>query len=474
MKMIAKLTLCWIVISGMASARAELPDFVPLVKQSSPAVVNISVKSSQSSNPFTDKDLPNLPDDSPLREFFKHFFEEQQGAQEGDEGASEKRSNSVGSGFIVSEDGFIITNHHVVNNAEEIVVKLSDRREFDAKLIGSDERSDVALIKIEAEGLPSVKIGSSKELKVGEWVLAIGSPFGFEHSATAGIVSAKGRSLPSGDSNYVPFIQTDVAINPGNSGGPLFNLKGEVVGINSQIFSGTGGFMGLSFTIPIDMAMDIINQLKEKGKVSRGWLGVLIQDVDRELAESFGMDKPQGALISQVYADTPASKAGFQVGDVIIEFNGHEIERSSQLPPIVGLTPIGKAIIAKVIRQNHSIDLEVVVGELPAKDELELTQNIGESKYYKSKRLGLTLAELSSEEREKYGVEQGLLIKQLESNAVDAGLRKGDVILMISQAKMSSLQVFKTEEKTFTKGQVLPLLIKRGNAPSYIAIRVQD
>ena len=332
-------------------------------------------------------EIPDLPEDSPFREFFRRFF--------GEGEIEEFDAQSLGSGFIISEDGFIISNNHVVRNADEVVVRLSDRREFTATVVGTDEASDVALLKIDAEGLPVVRIGTGYELKVGEWVLAIGSPFGFDHSVTAGIVSAKGRSLPR--ENYVPFIQTDVAINPGNSGGPLFNLDGQVVGVNSQIFSRTGGFMGLSFAIPIDVAMDVADQLREKGRVSRGWLGVLIQDVTRELAESFGMDKPQGALVARVLDGSPAERAGFEVGDIVLSFDGHAIERSSELPPIVGRTRAGREVGVGILRDGQAMTLQVTTDELPAEDEVQVAAAQGPDGV-EATRLGIVVRDMTEEE----------------------------------------------------------------------------
>ena len=305
-----------------------------------------------------------LPEGMPpeMEELFKHFFNDPNGGGFG----GQEDAQSLGSGFIISQDGYILTNHHVVNNADEIVVKLTDRRELVAKLIGSDARTDIAVLKVQATSLPVVNIGSPNDLKVGEWVLAIGSPFGFDQSVTAGIVSAKGRSLPGG--NYVPFIQTDVAINPGNSGGPLFNMDGKVVGINSQIYSRTGGFMGLSFAIPMDVAMNVVDQIKTSGKAAHGWLGVQIQDVTRQLAESFGMKQPQGALVSKIIPNSPAEKAGLQIGDVITEFNGHPIQSSADLPPMVGMTPINDEGKLTIIRQGETKTVEFKVGLLPDQD----------------------------------------------------------------------------------------------------------
>ena len=280
--------------------------------------------------------------------------------------APEERPRGVGSGFVLSSDGIIMTNAHVVDGADEVIVTLTDKREFKAKVVGADKRTDVAVLKIDASGLPVVRFGDASKLKVGEWVLAIGSPFGFEQSVTAGIVSAKGRSLP--DENFVPFIQTDVAINPGNSGGPLFNMKGEVVGINSQIFTRSGGFMGLSFAIPIDVAIDVSNQLKKDGKVSRGWLGVVIQEVNKDLAESFGLDKPAGALVAQVLEDGPAAKGGLQVGDVILSMNGQPIVMSADLPHLVGSLKDGEKAKLEIIRNGKRQNLDISVGALPDDD----------------------------------------------------------------------------------------------------------
>lgn len=311
-------------------ANAQLPEFTELVEQASPAVVNISTRQVI---PTQAAGMQQMPDLEGLPPMFREFFERSI-PQLPQQAPRQRQAQSLGSGFIISADGYVLTNNHVVADADEIVVRLSDRSELEAKLVGADPRTDVALLKVEGKNLPTVKLGKSEALKVGEWVVAIGSPFGFDHSVTAGIVSAKGRSLP--DENYVPFIQTDVAINPGNSGGPLFNLDGEVVGINSQIFTRSGGFMGLSFAIPIDVAMNVADQLKAEGKVSRGWLGVVIQEVNKDLAETFGLDKPAGALVAQVLENGPAAKGGLQVGDVILALDGQPILVSADLPHLVG------------------------------------------------------------------------------------------------------------------------------------------
>ena len=313
----------------------------------------------------------------------------------------EKRS-SLGSGFILSKDGYVITNNHVVKDADEVVVTLQDRREFVAELVGTDGRSDIAVLKIKGENLPTIKLGDSDDLKVGEWVLAIGSPFGFDHTVTAGIVSAIGRSLPN--ENYVPFIQTDVAINPGNSGGPLFNMDGEVIGVNSQIYSRTGGFMGLSFAVPINVVTNVYEQLKNQGHVSRGWLGVLIQDVTRELAESFGMKRPQGALIAKVLSDGPAEKAGLEVGDIVLKFDGQEVRYSSDLPPLVGSSKVGERIPVEIIRRGKSKALDVVIAELPDEKDIVVADS-GKDNITRSNALNIIVKNLTDEQREDLGIE---------------------------------------------------------------------
>ena len=358
----------------------------------------------------------------------------------------------------------------MVEDADEILVRLNDRRELKAKVIGADANSDLALLKVDATDLPEVQMGSSSDLKVGEWVMAIGSPFGFEASVSVGVVSALGRNLPS--ENYVPFIQTDVAINPGNSGGPLFNLDGEVVGINSQIYSRTGGFMGLSFAIPIDVALDVVKQLKTKGHVSRGWLGVLIQDVTRELAESFGMDKPHGALVAQVVEDSPASKAGIQVGDVITRFNGTKVNYSSDLPPLVGRVQAGEEIRIKVIRDGRSKTLKVKIGELKKDDKVKLA----ESKPEKSKvnKLGITVSEIPEELKELYSIEKGgVVVEEAEAGAaVDAGIQLGDAIVKINGVSVKDISHFDELVKGLPSGKSVPVLIKRRSGPMFLALRV--
>jgi serine protease Do len=461
--------LIFIFISQIATA-VSLPDFTPLVESNSAAVVNISttLKKNQSGK-IPGHPIPDIPEDSPFYDFFKKFFGE---IPEGGLEPFEQRS-SLGSGFILSGDGYVITNNHVVKDADEIVVSLQDRREFIAKLIGIDERSDIAVLKIDGDNLPTVKLGNSNSLKVGEWVLAIGSPFGFDHSVTAGIVSAIGRSLPN--ENYVPFIQTDVAINPGNSGGPLFNLDGEVVGVNSQIYSRTGGFMGLSFAVPINVVTNVYEQLRDKGHVSRGWLGVLIQDVTRELAESFGMKRPHGALIAKVLEGGPAEKAGFEVGDIVTKYNGTEISFSADLPPLVGNSKVGSNIPVEIIRRGKTKTLTVNIAELPEEDELRIASGDNGSSV-KSNTLNISVKDLSEEQRKGLQIEDhGVLVNSVaDGPAKKAGIRNGDVLLLINNIKVKNAEHFEQIAKDLPKDKSIPVLIQRRGGPIFLALKLTD
>jgi serine protease Do len=446
------------------AALAQLPDFTPLVEKCGAAVVNISTTQKIPPAEQQPPDGMEIPEGTPFDDFFKRFFGER---------GMPSEVKSLGSGFIVSADGYVLTNHHVVKDADEIVVRLQDRRELVAKVVGSDKRSDIALLKIDADNLPVVKMGSANKLKVGEWVLAIGSPFGFDHSVTAGIVSAKGRSLPS--DNYVPFIQTDVAINPGNSGGPLFNMEGEVVGVNSQIYSRTGGFMGLSFAIPTEVAMKVVEQLKSQGHVSRGWLGVQIQDVTRELAESFGMKKPEGALISRVLPKSPAEAAGLQVGDIIIEFNGEEITTSSSLPPMVGITKVGETARVKIIRHGEEKEVPVAIGTLPDEDETMQGTNEG-APAAPANRLNISVSDLTPELREQLDVPQnGVLVQSVTPGpAFNAGIRRGDVILRIQEHTIRDANHFYGLIKDLPKEKSLPVLVQRRGGSLFLAMKLSD
>jgi serine protease Do len=446
-------------LSAPALAK-DVVDVADLVEMQGPAVVNISttrlVKHSQEGMPFV------IPDEEDLQEFFRHFFPGGPGGKRGP--MQEIPARGSGSGFIVSSDGYILTNEHVVKDADEVVVKLIDKRTFTAKVVGTDARSDVAVIKINANNLPAVKLGDPTKLRVGEAVAAIGSPFGFENSVTAGIVSAKGRTLPA--ESYVSYIQTDVPINPGNSGGPLFNMKGEVVGMNSQIYSRSGGYQGVSFAIPIDVAMEVVDQLKSGGKVSRGWLGVVIQEVTADLAESFGLDRPRGALVAQVQDDSPASKAGLQASDVILAYNGNAVENSADLPRMVGLSKPGTKIPMEVWRKGKVQQMSVVLGELPADNPLA-----GKSSKAFS-RGGLALSELSEEQRYALDVDHGLLVEDASGDAARAGIRTGDVILAVNNSKVSSVEAFRKAIAAVPVGKSAAILVRRGDGSLYIPLKI--
>jgi len=443
-----------------------LPDFTSLVESNATAVVNISTTQLVKRPSGPGAEIPETPEgNGPFNDFLRRYFGE-------DELPPEFFDNkSLGSGFLVSPDGYILTCAHVVENATEILVRLTDRREFTAKVIGADRRSDVALLKIDATGLPQVRIGEPEKVRVGEWVLAIGSPFGFESSATAGIVSAKGRSLPR--ENYVPFIQTDVAINPGNSGGPLFNMKGEVIGINSQIYSRTGGFMGLSFAVPIDIAMQVSKQLKASGHVKRGWIGVTIQDVTRELAESFGMKRPSGALIADVLPDGPAAKSDLRVGDVVLEYEGHRINLSADLPPLVGQTAPGTRAKLGIIRSGQAQSVSVTIAELPEETAETRTEPLPGPE--RTGVLGMQLKDLLPAQRKQLGVSQGVLVEKVaEGPALKAGVRPGDVILQVQGRPMRSAAELRDLAPQLPRNKPVPVLVRRGAAALFLALRIPE
>jgi len=439
----------------------ELPDFTGLVEKQGPAVVNIS-STQIIRNPQT---FPNIPENDPFYDFFKRFAPQMPHEQE---------SQSLGSGFVISADGYIMTNAHVVDHADKITVRLTDKREFSAKVIGADRRTDVALLKIEATGLPIITKGDPNKLKVGEWVVAIGSPFGFDSSVTAGIVSAKGRSLPR--DNFVPFIQTDVAINPGNSGGPLFNMNGEVVGINSQIYTRSGGSMGLSFAIPIDVAMQVADQLRTTGKVVRGRIGVTIQELTLELAESFGLSKPSGALVSSVEKNAPADKAGIEASDVILKFDGKPVDNSNDLPRIVAATKPGSKVVVELWRKGASKKVTVEVGQMPEEGGLasSATPEKGDGAE-KIPRLGIAVSELSKEKQQELEVAGGLVVESVEGSAARAaGLQQGDVLLALGNVQIRTLAQFNNFLKQIAKGRNVALLVRRGDNVLYVAIRLDE
>lgn len=451
-----------LLIAGFAQAAPnQLLDASDLVEKEGPAVVNISTTTVIQHGV---QGMP-MPDDQEMFDFFRKFMPP--GVTPRQRGPREVPARASGSGFIVSSDGYILTNAHVVDGADDVVVKLIDKRKFTAKVIGFDSRTDVALIKINATQLPTVTMGDPNKLRVGEPVVAIGSPFGFENSVTSGIVSAKGRSLP--DENYVPFIQTDAAINPGNSGGPLFNMRAEVVGINSQIYSRSGGYQGVSFAIPIDVAMGVADQLKTGGKVSRGWLGVAIQEVTADLAESFGLSRPAGALISSVLDDSPAEKGGLQASDVILRFDGKAVENSGDLPRLVGAVKPGSKVPVEVWRKGALKELTLAVGAMPEDDN-------GGSTLRKSgkdvSRGGLALSELSSEQKQALKLSNGLLVEDATGDAVRAGIREGDVILAVNNTTVKTVDEFRRLIRAVPKGKSVAILVHRGDGTLYIPLKI--
>ncbi|MEX6504156.1 DegQ family serine endoprotease [Pseudomonas sp. 25A3E] len=467
-------SLLAVLLCGQALvAQAQLPDFTELVEEASPAVVNISTRQKLPERMSSGGGALSIPDLEGLPPAFREFFERSiPQVPRAPGGGRQREAQSLGSGFIISADGYVLTNNHVIADADEIVVRLSDRSELQATLVGTDPRSDVALLKIDGKDLPTVRLGKSEELKVGEWVLAIGSPFGFDHSVTAGIVSAKGRSLPN--ESYVPFIQTDVAINPGNSGGPLFNLDGEVVGINSQIFTRSGGFMGLSFAIPMSVAMDVAEQLKADGKVSRGWLGVVIQEVNKDLAESFGLDKPAGALVAQVLDGGPAAKGGLRVGDVILSMNGKPIVMSADLPHLVGALKPGSKANLEVVREGSRKSLQVLIGALP-EEGVELAGMEGPGVERSSNRLGVKVAELTGEQKKALDLQGGVVIKEvLDGPAAMIGLRPGDVITHLNNQAIDSAKTFAQVAQSLPKNRSVSMRVLRQGRASFITFKLAE
>lgn len=465
MNVLSKLTplffLGLLAMVGSAANAAQLPEFRDIVKENSPAVVKIIVESSAPRG--------GQPGPEEIPEYLRRFFEFR-----GQPPQPHQRMG-MGSGFIISADGLIVTNNHVVEGADSVLVRMSDRREFDAEIIGTDPRSDLALLRVDGGDLPVLKLAAEGELDVGEWVLAIGSPFGLDYSVTAGIVSAKGRSLPTErNENYVPFIQTDVAINPGNSGGPLFNLDGEVVGVNSQIFTRSGGSIGLSFAIPVSVVRNVIKQLEENGRVTRGWLGVTIQDVDKTLAESFGLERPMGALIVQLSPDGPADKSGLEEGDIILSFDGKGIPTSSDLPHVVGLIAPGTEVPVEVVRDRKKRKLKVEVGGLDAEDSYSLSGGTADEN--NGGRTGIVVAEATPEMLERAGVSGGVLVREVVpgSPAAEAGVVQGDIITLLGSTPVKNVKAFdKAVDKLDSETSVHLRLMRRGS-PLFIGLKLKD
>ncbi len=466
-------TVTFVAVSPMQAAHAQaarvLPDFTDLVDQVGPSVVNI-----RTMEKVTPRSAQGGPGDEEMLEFFRRFGipmpnMPRQAPRQNRPQQEEEHPRGVGSGFILTADGFIMTNAHVVDGADEVLVTLTDKREFKAKIIGTDKRSDVAVVKIEATGLPAVKVGDVGRLRVGEWVMAIGSPFGLENSVTAGIVSAKQRD--TGD--YLPFIQTDVAINPGNSGGPLINMRGEVVGINSQIYSRSGGFMGISFAIPMDEAVRVSDQLRNSGRVSRGRIGVTIEPVGKDLAESIGLGKPSGALVRAVEPGSPAEKAGIEGGDIITRFDGKAIEKSSDLPRMVGGTKPGTKSALSVFRRGATKELSITIAEVEsdkplakasARDDKPKASTVGQA-------VGLTVSELSDAQKKEFKIKGGVRVDSAVDAAARAGLREGDIILALANTDVASVKEFEVALSKHDKSKALPVLIRRADLTQFVIIK---
>ena len=447
----------WMPLAGLAA----LPELKGIIKQVSPAVVNINT--TQKVQTGAPGGMPQFPEGTPFDEFFKRFFEGRPDMPQ------EHEAHSLGSGFVISPDGYILTNAHVVKDAESINVRFNDHSEKPAKLIGLDERTDVALLKIQGKNLPTVTLGDSDKLEVGDWVVAIGSPFGLESTATQGIVSALGRSLP-GDS-YVPFIQTDAAVNPGNSGGPLINTQGEVIGINAQIFTQSGGYMGLSFAIPINVANRIADQIKTHGRASHGYLGVMIQPVTQELADSFGLQDVRGALVAQVMENSPAAKAGLQVGDVILAFNSKPVNQSSDLPPLVSATPVGEKASIDLMRKGKSVTLQAKIEELKDTETTAAASQSG-----RTELAGMQVRDLSDAERKQSGLSSGgvLVLNVDKGPAREAGIRAGDILLSINNHTVTDSDDLAALLKKLDKNRSVPVLVKRGDAQIFLAMRLSE
>lgn len=442
---------------------ADYPDFTDLIESTSPAVVKIDTVTPVA----TGGPQAEIPDS--LRRFFDYYqFQQPQPRQ--------RESEAIGSGFIISDDGYVLTNNHVIDGATQITVRLTDRRQYDAEVIGVDPQSDLALLKIEAENLPAAQFADSDDLKVGDWVVAIGSPFNLDFSASAGIVSAIGRSLPDGSGqDYVPFIQTDVAINPGNSGGPLFNMDGDVVGINSQIFTRSGGYMGLSFAIPSSVAMEVVEQLKDTGSVARGYLGVVIREVDQELAEAFGLDRPRGALVNDVTPNSPAARADLRPGDIIVAFDGEPVDYSSDLPHIVGLRMPGESYSVELVRQGRELEIEIRIGQLGSSEvEQASSKQPSQNAVPDSAALGLVVEELDPRMASRLRVDGGILVRAVESGSAgdNAGLSAGDIIVQLGFQSVSSLRDYQDVLAQADSGERLPIRFFRNGNSVYTTIRV--
>lgn len=444
--------LCLCCVHAGVAAAQNLPDFTKLVEENVSSIVHVGTSRSLATS--------DDPRRAELEELLRYFY--------GEQAPDRRQSRASGSGFLVSEDGYVVTNHHVVADADEITITLADHREYVASLVGSDLGSDLAVLKIEASGLKPARLGSSHDLKVGEWVLAIGSPFGLQYSVAAGIISFMGRSIPTGGSNYVSYIQTDVAINPGHSGGPLLNMAGEVVGINSQIFTNSGGSIGLSFAIPVDVARNVITQLRDTGKVQRGYLGVGYEDVSPSLAEAFNLKTPHGALINRVVQGSPAARADIKTGDIVVSVEGQRVRTGADLPYLVGLLTPGTDVSLELIRAGAPLTVSLELGVL---DTQPLVSQVAAPR---ENRAGLVVRALNEEERTAFGLEQGVMVEEASGVAARAGLQPGDVILSLNLTSVSDAELFASILEELPPNKAIPVLVARGEQQTFYTLRFDE
>ena len=458
---IAIIVVTFFVIPGPSYSNPSYPNFTEVVEKNIPAVVIVHAKKKILGNNNINQNMPNLPDE--LKPFLDKIFDVENGNP-----SEPRKAPSFGSGFILTKDGYIMTNNHVIANSDEITITMSDQTELSAKLVGSDERSDLALLKVDADDLPTVNIGTSENLKLGEWVLAIGSPFGFDHTVTAGIVSGKKRNLPN--ESYVPYIQTDVAINPGNSGGPLFNLNGDVVGVNAQIYTRSGGFMGVSFAIPAETLSNVYKQLKKDGKVKRGWLGVYIQEVDKDLAISFGLDKPKGAVVAKILDKSPAQKSGLMQGDVILSFDNKDVKKSKDLPLLVGSTEVNSSVSVKILRNKSIIYKNITIEELPEDTQIaSMREKPVDNKIIS----GLTVSDINETTKKSLNIYGGIKVDEISSEQLNQSkIQVNDIITHINNKPIFNVKDFSKKIQNIKDNTVANLLVYRNSTPVYLAIKI--
>ena len=458
---IAIIVVTFFVIPGPSYSNPSYPNFTEVVEKNIPAVVIVHAKKKILGNNNINQSMPNLPEE--LKPFLDKFFDGENGNP-----SEPRKAPSFGSGFILTKDGYIMTNNHVIANSDEITITMSDQTELSAKLVGSDERSDLALLKVDADDLPTVNIGTSENLKLGEWVLAIGSPFGFDHTVTAGIVSGKKRNLPN--ESYVPYIQTDVAINPGNSGGPLFNLKGDVVGVNAQIYTRSGGFMGVSFAIPAETLSNVYKQLKKDGKVKRGWLGVYIQEVDKDLAISFGLDKPKGAVVAKILDKSPAQKSGLMQGDIILSFDNKDVKKSKDLPLLVGSTEVNRSVKVKILRNKSIVYKNITIEELPEDNQIA---SMREKPVDNKTISGLTVSDINENTKKSLNIYGGIKVDEISSEQLNQSkIQVNDIITHINNQPIFNVKDFSKKIQNIKDNSVANLLVYRNSTPVYLAIKI--